>query len=82
MEKKNISNSKPWKYLGMSESSISAENQVMRDQVSKEGLAKSMKARLTGAVPSEDSLPSLEGWSETAFGSLGKGMGPTAGTHP
>lgn len=64
----------------MSESSIFAENQVMRDQVSQEGLLMCMRARLPGA-PSEDSLPSLEGWSETALGSLGKGKW-AAGTHP
>ena len=80
-EWKKKSNSKPWKYLGMSESSIFAENPVMRDQISQEGLLKSVKARLTGAVASEDSLPSLEGWSEAALGSLGKGKW-VAGSQP
>ena len=54
----------------------------MRDQVSKEGLVKTMKARLTGAVPREDTLLSREGWPDTALGSLGKGKCPAAGTHP
>lgn len=54
----------------MSECDIFTENQVMRGQVSKEGLVKSMKARLTGEVARKILSPS---WTDGLGQSRGVG---------
>lgn len=46
----------------MSDSSIFAENQEVKDQVFEEGLMKSMGTRPLGACPSKDFLPFLDPW--------------------
>lgn len=59
---RKISNSKPSKYLGMSDSSICAESRVMRDQIFKEGLRNSAKSRPKSNAPARILSPFSNLW--------------------